>query len=321
MKIVFLFLFILFQIIASAQASIDSIIEVKETRSLLEQLAGEEMQGRGNYSIHLHKAATIIEQEFAKSNLTYFPGFNSYTQYFTTLDVSTVKLIDTISNLLVNVIGVLEGKSKPGEVIIFSAHFDHMGRVGNELFYGANDNASGTVAMLMLMRYYAERSDNERTLVFCAFSGEELGLHGSEHFSKFLKTDSVIAMINLEMLGRTNAAGKNGFILTGDRYSNLYDIIKKNLEGSAIKIRREMSGRNQLFRRSDNYPFARKGVPAHTIMSSDDDDNCYHKPCDVLSRLEIPNMVNIIKSIALASSTLVDGTDTPSRINPKKLYW
>lgn len=320
-KTLFIAYLIVSTFVCSAQASLDSIVEVKQTRALVEQLGGPLHQGRGNYTYHLHNAAAFIEHEFASQNLSYFPGFDSYRQYFTTKKDIKTNPTDTISDLLVNVIGVLEGKTKPTEVILFSAHFDHLGVDGNQVFSGANDNASGTAAMLMLMRYYAARQDNERTLVFCAFSGEELGLHGSEHFSKFIKPDSIKAVINLEMLGRTNISGKNSFMLTGDRYSNLYDIFKKNLEGTGVKVRREVDHRKQLFSRSDNLPFAKKGVPAHTVMSSDDDDDCYHKTCDTVDRLNIPNMVNIIKAIAQGCSTLVSGEDTPRRINPKKIYW
>ena len=321
MKILFVAFTLLQTSYSIAQASIDSIVEVKQAKELLERLAGKDMQGRGNYSIHLHNAAGFIESQFKESGLQYFPGFESYKQYFTTKELTWSKVEDTISNLLVNVIGLIEGKSRPGEVVIFSAHYDHLGQEGNQLFYGANDNASGTTAMLMLMRYYAARKDNERTLVFCAFSGEELGLHGSEYFSHLIAVDSVVAMINLEMMGRTNISGNNSFMVTGDNYSDLYNILRKNLEGRKIKLRRDIRSSKELFSRSDNYPFAKKGVPAHTIMCSDDDDPCYHRPCDNVSSLNIPNMVNIIKAIAQGCSTLVSGEDTPKRINPKRIFW
>ena len=86
-----------------------------------------------------------------------------------------------------NIVGMLPGKSKPGELILFSAHYDHegvfdRGKKKDSILNGANDNASGTTALLMLAKYFAQKNDNERTILFCAFAGEELGLLGSKDF-------------------------------------------------------------------------------------------------------------------------------------------
>ncbi len=80
---------------------------------------------------------------------------------------------------LLNVIGVLEGKFKRSEAIIFCAHYDHVGIENREVYNGANDNASGVTALIVLAEYFSKRKDNERTIIFCGFSGEELGLFGS----------------------------------------------------------------------------------------------------------------------------------------------
>lgn len=114
--------------------------------------------------------------------------------------------------------------------------------------------------MLALAAYFAARNDNERTIIFCAFSGEELGLWGSTFFAPYLIAEKVIAVINIEMIGRTSV-GKNTFFITGARYSDIGKIIQKALEGKAT-IRREPDSRKQLFKRSDNLPFALQGIPA-----------------------------------------------------------
>ena len=135
-------------------------------------------------------------------------------------------------------IGVLEGRSKPGEAIIFSAHYDHVGIQKGAIHNGANDNASGTTALLLLADYFAKRNDNERTLIFCAFAGEELGLFGSSAFVPHINTDSVIAVINIEMIG-VSSVGRNAFFITGAEHSNMgMNYCKKQLKGKA-RIRRE----------------------------------------------------------------------------------
>jgi len=224
-------------------------------------------------------------------------------------------------NVLVNVVGIIPGKSLSSEVVIFSAHYDHVGRSdetgGDNIYNGANDNASGTTAMLMLAKYYAMRNDNERTLVFCAFAGEELGLFGSYAFVKLIKPESVKTVINLEMLGRTTG---NSFFLTGEKLSDLKKIFERNLKGGKFKISPEQGENADMFNRSDNLPFALLGIPAHTITTSDDtDDVCYHKPCDDARRILFENMTQVIKAISKASESIIMGKDTPSRINPKNI--
>ncbi len=218
-----------------------------------------------------------------------------------------------------NVVGMLKGKTKADEFILFSSHYDHEGVYNDSrdsIMNGANDNASGVTAMLMLAHYYALRNDNERTLLFCAFSGEELGLKGSYEFANYINPDKIIAGINIEMIGVRQFWKKEVFI-TGFRYSGLPALLEKGLRRAGIRKMSEPNEEKQLFRRSDNYPFAEKGVPAHTIMASDDDDPCYHQPCDELRRIDIPNMTAIIQGIAVAAIPLVNGTATPGRPNPR----
>lgn len=288
-------------------------------------LSSESLQGRGNYTPELLIAAEFISNEFEKDSLIPFPAFNSFIQPFSPNGRIKKKWMDSAGNydpskVLMNVVGMIEGRSLPDEVIIFSAHFDHLepgkkkkGR--DHVYNGANDNASGTTAILTLADYFSKRKFNERTLIFCAFSGEELGLYGSRIFSQFISSKVVKAVINIEMIGMTSAAGKKSFFVTGSEYSDLDEILKKNLEGRDFKIVEEPDKEKMLFHRSDNLPFALYGIPAHTIMCSADEDPCYHKPCDEAERLDLENMTIVINAIITATRSLVDGTDTPERID------
>ena len=224
------------------------------------------------------------------------------------------------SNVEYNIAGMLPGKSKPDEVILFSAHYDHegvyrRGKRKDSIMNGANDNASGTTALLMLADYFAKRNDNERTILFCAFAGEELGLLGSKDFINFIDPQKIIAGINIEMIGIPQY-GKNNIFITGYNQSSLPSILEKNLSTTPVKVKTGPSEEKELFKRSDNFPFVEKGIPAHTIMSSDDDDKCYHQPCDEVKRIDIPHMTMVIKAIAVAMETLINEGETPGRINP-----
>ena len=215
-----------------------------------------------------------------------------------------------------NIIGILPGRARPTECIVFSAHYDHEGTVRkgkDTIMNGANDNASGTTALLMLARYFALRNDNERTLIFCAFAGEEVGLKGSTELAKLLNPEKIKAGINLEMLG-VPQYGKKRVFITGERYSSLPDLLSKQLKAAGLKVIREPDEEKMLFMRSDNYPFVDKGIPFHTIMASDDDDPCYHRPCDEVKRIDIPNLTAIIRAIATASRSLINGEETPGEV-------
>ena len=309
-----------------AQGSDSTLTETVKKHILF--LASDSLKGRGNYTRELHRAADYIAAAYKSAGLASLAGISGYFQPFTTRKVPEGALLPDSTgcyqpqHVLLNVIGVLPGRTRPAEVVIFSAHYDHLGviKAGRDsILNGANDNASGTAALLALARYYALQNNNERTLLFVAFSGEELGLRGASFFSDYIHADAISAMINMEMIGRTGAAGKNAFFITGGAYSNLEDIMKKNLSGSGIRVRNEPDVQKSLFRRSDNFPFAKKGVPAHTVMSSDDDDACYHRPCDEIKHINLPNLTGIIRAIIKGSATIISGADTPRRISKEEL--
>jgi len=326
-RIAVCFSFILLSLAAFSQYTADSISET-EIKRIIQFLAADSLKGRGNYTPQLHQAAHFIAEEFNKYGLKHFPTSSSFFQLFTTKPITDKEKEDSSwlydpQKVLFNVVGVLPGKSLAHEALIFSAHYDHLGQgdtgSSDSIYNGANDNASGTTALLVLADYFAKRNDNERTLIFCAFSGEELGLLGSGVFVNNLNADSIVAMINIEMIGITKPKRKNTFFITGAYYSNLRQIFKNNLNSTIVKIINEPDEKKQLFKRSDNLHFALKGIPAHSIMCSDDDDKCYHQPCDEAQRIDIKNMTEIIKAIAIATHSIIMGKDTPSRINPKKI--
>ena len=321
MKLVFTaFLCIFFA--SSYTKSVNDTISEEDAKRHIYYLASDKLRGRVNFTNEQLAAAIYISKEFNSYGLQPLPPFKCFYQPF--LSVSGYSLpafsaCDTLSDsVLYNIVGLIPGKSNPDEIIIFSAHYDHvekglMGQTG-EIYNGANDDASGTTAVLMLAQYFAMRHDNERTIMFCLFAGEELGLLGSHAFVNRISADKVKAVINIEMIGKKNWAGKNSFVVTGSEYSDLKVILKKNLQTENVKVRSDRLDQTYLFMRSDNYSFAKKGIPAHSIMCSDDSEPCYHKPCDDAERIDIENMTTIIKAIAKGCSTLISGKDTPRRI-------
>ncbi len=230
-----------------------------------------------------------------------------------------LNLVPDSEKVLMNIIGILPGKSLAGETVMISAHYDHLPPAGSvkDFFNGANDNASGIAALILLARHYALQNNNERTLVFCAFAGEELGLIGSRDLVKKMNTKNMVAMINMDMVG-ISKYNNSGFLLTGTYKSRLSSVFKKNLEGHNFKMYADTDTERNLYGRSDNYPFSLAGVPAHTIMTADDESKCYHQPCDEHKNIDMENIALTVDAIITAASTLIDGTDNPRQRKKKK---
>ena len=225
---------------------------------------------------------------------------------------------------LSNIVGMLPGKSRKEEYVIFSGHYDHLGIGkpvdGDSIYNGANDDAAGITAVILLAKYYKKLKKNDRTIVFAAFTAEESGGFGSQHFSRQLEPDKVMGMFNIEMIGTESKWGKNSAYITGYEKTDMGKILEKNLEGTAFKFYPDPYTDQQLFYRSDNATLARLGVPAHTISTSKmDSEPNYHKVSDELKTLDMENMAEIIKAIAKSATSIVAGKDTPSRVNTAEL--
>lgn len=289
-------------------------ISEKTVQKHLETLASDEMQGRRAGSEGIEKAAQYIEKEFKRIGLKTYGDLKTYRQTFT---FKPRRSNDSITSS--NIIGILEGKSRKDEMVIISAHYDHLGMKkegeGDLIFNGANDNATGVTGVLALAEYFAEKNDNERTIVFIAFTAEEMGLIGSRHFGKGIDASKFIAGINLEMIGKEPGTGPKTAWLTGFERSDFGKIIQKNLEGTEYKLYPDPYPAYQLFFRSDNASLAMLGVPSHTFSTTQiDKDPDYHKVSDDAKTLDVGVMTETIKAVARGTQSIISGKDTPSRV-------
>jgi len=225
---------------------------------------------------------------------------------------------------LKNVVAVLPGKSKKDEFVVFSGHYDHLG-IGkpnanqDSIYNGANDDAAGTTGVMLLANYFSQLKKNERTIIFVAFTAEEIGGYGSRYFSQQLDPDKVVAMFNLEMIGTESKWGTNSAYITGYEKSDMGKILQANLSGSKFHFEPDPYPKQNLFYRSDNATLAELGVPAHTISTSKmeekpNNEPNYHQQSDEIGTLDMNNMTEIIKAIAISSKTIISGKDTPSRV-------
>ena len=297
-----------------SSVAVSQKIKEKTVKKHLYTLASDEMQGRRAGTEGIEKAAQYIEGEFKRIGLKTYGDLDSYRQTFTFKNRRSGE--DITSS---NIIGVLEGKSRKDEMVIVSAHYDHLGMKkegeGDLIFNGANDDASGVAAVLTLAEYFKKKGKNERTIVFIAFTAEEMGLIGSTHFGKGIDASKFVAGINLEMMGKEPATGPKTAWLTGFDRSDFGKIIQKNLEGTGYKLYPDPYPQFNLFFRSDNASLARLGVPSHTFSTTQiDKDPDYHKVTDEAETLDIVVITETIKAVAKGTESIINGKDTPTRV-------
>ncbi|HXQ72122.1 MAG TPA: M20/M25/M40 family metallo-hydrolase, partial [Pyrinomonadaceae bacterium] len=213
-----------------------------------------------------------------------------------------------------NAIGVLRGTDPSGEAIMLSAHLDHLGvndaLTGDKIFNGADDDASGSVAVMEMARVLAAGRKPRRTIYFICFGSEERGGYGARYF--IAKTpvplEKIVADFNFEMLGRPDAKVAPGTLwLTGYERSTLGPELVR--QGAALVA--DPHPEQNFFQRSDNYTLAVRGVVAHTV-SSFGLHNDYHRPSDEVSKIDFPFMTRSINSLVKPIQWLANTSFRPA---------
>src|SRR3546814_840856 len=166
--------------------------------------------------------------------------------------------------------GVLPGKSRQGEYVIFSTHYDGLGYIpadkGDTIANGADDGGSSTAALLTLANHFRETDQNERSIMFVAFSAQTAGGVGSEFFARTIDPSKIVAAINMDVIGKASQFGPESAYITGYKESSLPNILRDYAPGK-FKFRPDPYKEADLFKQSDNFTLAQLGVPAHTVST------------------------------------------------------
>lgn len=276
-------------------------------------LAADELGGRSTPSPGLELAADRLREVYEGIGLAPLAGAPDYRQTF---DCSLG------SGSASNIVGWLPGTGALAkEAVIVSAHYDHIGQHSDSddtIFNGANDNASGVAAMLAIATVAAKRpSSRRRSLIFIAFCGEELGLVGSRYWvdHPLWPLERTIFALNLEMLGRPHAPL---VWVTGMEHSTLGTMLQEATHDTSIRVVPAASigpEEGAAFDRSDNYPFAQRGVIAHTI-STGAIDHYYHSVEDDVSTLKFDEMALLVQGLALGVLRLSERDQVPQWHGP-----
>jgi len=223
-----------------------------------------------------------------------------------------------------NVVGIIEGRDPRlrREVVIVGAHYDHDGEYNGQIWPGADDNASGTAGVLELAEAFGNGGMvPARSILLCAFAGEEKGEVGSQHYADHpaLPLDRTVAMLQMDMIGRneehpadrslmrereTSAQNANMVNFVGSMFSS---DLKKAIEaaneaiGLELKFRYDDTPEN-LLRRSDQWAFLEKGIPSLFVHTGEHPD--YHRPTDTADKINYQKMEKIVKLIYVAVEVL-----------------
>jgi len=267
---------------------VQKFIQLEETRDILFTLASDDMKGRESSNGGYQMAADFITNFFDENGIE--PFYPEYKDSLQTKEVWSYNVVGRVGSF---------DNEKP--TILIGAHLDHIGineeNQEDPIFNGANDNASGSTAVLQIAKFLATKKWNQNILV-ALFADEEKGLRGAAHLAERLKQEGVNLsyMVNFEMLGATLTTGENQVYMTGYNLSNMPQ--KMNVYAPEFVQFLPEAKQYNLFKRSDNYSFYKiHNIPAQTLSTFDFKNyDYYHKAGDEAEKLDITNMNQVIST-------------------------
>lgn len=272
-------------------------ISPEDLKKHLYIVAADSMQGRNTGTEGQKKAGKYLISQYTANGISYPNAADGWYQKVPSEFMArsfSPKLGDSE-----NIWAFIEGSEKPEEILIVSAHYDHVGMKNGEVYNGADDDGSGTVALLEIAQAFMQAKKDgygpKRSILFLHVTGEEHGLHGSRYYSEhpLYPIESTISDLNIDMIGRRdvehNSDGNYVYIIGSDRLStDLHNINEAaNNKYTHLKLDYTFNDRNdpnQFYFRSDHYNFAKKGIPIIFYFNGVHAD--YHKPGDTPDKIE-----------------------------------
>ena len=262
-------------------------------------IASDEMEGRNTGEAGQKKAGLYIIEQYKALGIKNPPGSMDFYQKVPSEFMKkgfAPKLGDSE-----NIWAFIPGAEKPEEVVIISAHYDHVGMKNGEVFNGADDDGSGTVALIEIAKAFAEAKKEghapKRSILFLHVTGEEHGLHGSRYYAEnpLFPLKNTVADINIDMVGRRDTIGshkENGkyvYVIGSDRLSSELHSINEEVNTKYVGLNLDYTFNarndpNQFYFRSDHYNFAQKGIPSIFFFNGVHKD--YHGPNDTADKIE-----------------------------------
>lgn len=314
---------------AGAQPVQASAVSESLVRAHMEFLAGDALKGRRSGTRDEWIAATYIAAQFRRLGLEPLGDEGGFVQRIEVIPSepedarkresgrSRGAQAPSARNFTWNVIAALRGRdaANPGEAILLSAHLDHLGEIGDgatggdRIYNGADDDASGTTAVLALAEALAHGVRPRRTILFALFGSEEVGGHGAKWFVDHppVPLQSIVANLEFEMIGRPDAkVAPKTLWLTGWERTNLGPELAKH----GAHLVGDPHSEQNFFMRSDNITLARRGVVAQTVSSFGLHGE-YHQVSDDIAHIDFAHMTEAIDALIPSVRWLADSGFTP----------
>mgnify|MGYP000592293960 CR=1 FL=1 len=274
-----------------------STITAEELKTHLYIVAGDAMEGRDTGTEGQKKAGKYLIEQYKKNGISHPTIAADWYQKVPSEYMKrgfAPKLPDSE-----NIWAFIKGSEKPDEIIIISAHYDHVGMKNGEIFNGADDDGSGTVALLEIAQAFKTAQEKghgpKRSILFLHVTGEEHGLHGSRYYSDnpLYPLENTVANINIDMIGRRDTLhpNTNNYIypIGADRLSSELHEINEAMNSKYTKMEfdykyNDRNDPERIYYRSDHYNFAKKGIPALFYFNGVHED--YHMPTDTPDKIE-----------------------------------
>lgn len=297
-------------------------ITAAELKKHLYIVASDEMEGRNTGTEGQKKAGRYLIEEYKKIGISFPKGATDWYQKVPSAFMT--KGFGPKLNDSENIWAYIEGSEKPDEVLVISAHYDHVGMMNGEVFNGADDDGSGTVALLEIAQAFMEAKKAgygpKRSILFLHVTGEEHGLHGSRYYSEnpLFPIANTIADINIDMIGRRDVEhtdnGNYIYVIGSDRLSSELHSINEAANAKYTKLAldykyNDRNDPNRYYFRSDHYNFAKKGIPSIFYFNGVHED--YHKAGDEPQKIEYDLLA---KRAQLAFATAWELANRPERI-------
>lgn len=260
-------------------------------------LASNAHEGRRTGEVGQKNAANYIVKHYEKLDINYPKGANSYFQYVPAEFMKSnygANLKDSE-----NIWAFIQGSDDSNEVLVISAHYDHMGIMNGQTYYGADDNASGTAGVMEIARLFKEAVDKgqrpKKSVLFLHVTGEEFGLHGSRFYveNPIIPLENTIANLNIDMIGRKSYEYKGDkdyiFLVGSNRLSTDLHNISEAVNKETVQLDldytfNDLNHPERIYYRSDHYNFVKNGIPAIFYYNGAHQD--YHQPTDTPDKID-----------------------------------
>jgi len=297
-------------------------ISEKDLKKMLYTIASDEMEGRETGSKGQKKAGLYMIEQYKKSGISFPKGASDFYQPVPAAFMNAKRNQNLPDSE--NIWAYIEGSEKPNEVLVISAHYDHVGIKDGEVYNGADDDGSGTVALIEMAKAFAKAKKQghgpKRSILFLHVTGEEHGLHGSRYYSEnpLFPIANTIADINIDMIGRRDVEHSNTnnyvYVIGADRLSSdLHNAVVAQNE-KYIKMDLDFKFNdpkdpNHFYERSDHYNFAKHGIPAVFFFNGVHED--YHGKGDEPQKIEYDALTKRTKLAFVVAWDLANRENRP----------